>query len=65
MKRLRSTIAITSLALSAAVAAVPAQTGLDVNGHLAAAQLASHDGFGFVRLENGVQFRIGAVSKNV
>ena len=62
MRHLRSTAAITSFALSAAVAAAPAQTGLDPIGHFSAAQVASQDGFGFVRLKNGVQFRIGAVS---
>ncbi|CAN7303426.1 hypothetical protein LJR289_001504 [Pseudoduganella sp. LjRoot289] len=58
-----ATIAITSLALSTAVAAAPVQTGVDLNGHVAAAQLASRDGVGFARLKNGVQFRIGAVSR--
>jgi alpha-D-xyloside xylohydrolase len=47
------------------VAAAPAQTGLDSNGHLAAVSVANRDGFGFVRLKNGVQFQIGAVRKNV
>lgn len=36
-----------------------------MNGHLAAVPVAMRDGFGFVRLKNGVQFRIGAISKNV
>lgn len=79
MKHLRHTVFVTSFALSAAVAppvhacvktpcanaAAPAPTGLDANGHLPAAPLASRDGFGFVRLEHGVQIRIGAVSKNI
>lgn len=79
MRHLRSTVVVTSLALSAvappanaacvqepcAKVAGAAQTGLDLNGHLAAVPVASRDGFGYVRLKNGVQFRIGAVSKNV
>jgi len=79
MRHLRSTIVTTSLALTVAVVppanacvqakcATPAKaahSGLDVNGHFAAAPVASRDGFGFIRLKNGVQFRIGSVSKNV
>jgi len=42
-----------------------AATGLDGNGHLAAVPVAGRDGFGFVRLRNGVQVRIGDVTKNV
>jgi alpha-D-xyloside xylohydrolase len=40
-------------------------SGLDKNGHLLAAPLAGHDGFAYVRLDHGVQFRIGEVTKNV
>jgi alpha-D-xyloside xylohydrolase len=79
MKHLRHTVVVTSFALSAGVAppvtacaqapctetAGLTQTGLDSNGHLAAVPIASRDGFGFVRLEHGVQFRIGTVIKNV
>ena len=62
MRPLRSAIAITSLALSAAVAAAPVQTGVDLNGHVAAAQLASRDGVGFARLKNGVHFHIAGAA---
>ena len=79
MRHLVRTVIATALALSAtrappanacvqvpcAKAPGPAQTGLDSNGHLAAAPVASRDGFGFVRLKSGVQFRLGSVSKNV
>lgn len=41
------------------------QSGLDENGHLLAAPIAGSDGFGYVRLQHGVQFRIGDVVKNV
>lgn len=40
-------------------------SGLDENGHLQAAPIAGSDGFGYVRLQHGVQFRIGDVVKNV
>ena len=70
MGHLRSTVVVTTLALSGAIAvpamaAAPAPTGLDANGHLAMARIAGETKFGFVRLKDGIQFRIGAVSKNV
>lgn len=80
MRRLRSTLVLASLALSAAAApsvqaacAKPpcakseagGATGLDGNGHLAAVPVTQRDGFGFVRLRDGVQFRAGTVTKNL
>ncbi|MRV72630.1 DUF5110 domain-containing protein [Duganella sp. FT92W] len=40
-------------------------SGLDDNGHLQAVPMAGHDGFQYVRLQHGVQFRAGGVTKNV
>lgn len=40
-------------------------TGLDKHGHLLAAPVQGARQFAYVRLKHGVQFRIGAVSKNV
>ncbi len=42
-----------------------AATGLDAVGQLQAVPAATKDGFSFVRLENGVQFRVGGITKNV
>ena len=41
-----------------------APTGLDDNGHLKAVEIKT-DGFSCVRLENGVQLRIGGIVKNL
>jgi alpha-D-xyloside xylohydrolase len=49
----------------AMAAAAPLPSGLDGNGHLLAAPVTGQDGFAYVRLAHGVQFRIGAVTKNV
>jgi alpha-D-xyloside xylohydrolase len=42
-----------------------AETGLDTVGQLTPVAPAPKDGFSFVRLENGVQLRVGSVTKNV
>jgi alpha-D-xyloside xylohydrolase len=38
---------------------------MDKNGHLLSVPFAAPDGFGYVRLQHGVQFRIGGVTKSV
>jgi alpha-D-xyloside xylohydrolase len=38
---------------------------MDKNGHLLSVPFAAPDGFGYVRLQHGVQFRIGGVMKSV
>lgn len=70
MKHLPRTVLAASLALAfmwgaQAEAAAPAASGLDKNGHLLSVPLATHDEFSYVRLQHGVQFRIGGVVKNV
>ena len=80
MRRLHNTLVIALFAASAtavpwvhAACAKPpcanpgaaTGTGLDRHGHLAALPLTLRDGFGFVLLENGVQLRVGEVTKNV
>ncbi len=73
MRLVHRTILAASLALAtaawpdawAAAPSGPAATGLDANGHLLAVPFPSRDGFGYVRLKDGVQFRIGDVTKNV
>jgi len=70
MKHLPGTVLAASLALAVvwagqAGAAAPAASGLDKNGHLLSVPLAAHDGFGYARLQHGVQFRIGGVTKSV
>ena len=78
MRHLRKTLIATSLALSAAAPLAQAactsapcpkgtapQTGLDKNGHLTAVPLAEREGFAFARLKDGVQFRVGDITKNV
>jgi len=70
MKHLPKTVLAASLALavawgSQAGAAAPAVSGLDKNGHLLAVPFAAHEGFGYVRLQNGVQFRVGGITKSV
>ena len=42
-----------------------AATGLDASGQLQAVPAATKDGFSYVRLETGVQFRVGGITKNV
>ncbi|MGW8392649.1 TIM-barrel domain-containing protein [Pseudoduganella sp. HUAS MS19] len=79
MRHLPKTVLATTLA-AAALWAVPVQAcpqpscakaagasskGLDKNGHLLAVPLAMRKGFGYVRLQHGVQFRAGGVTKNV
>lgn len=53
------------LALSLATAAVAAPTGLDSSGHLDAVVAPKGAGFAYAELENGVQFSLGDVTKNV
>jgi alpha-D-xyloside xylohydrolase len=53
------------VSVAQALAAEPLQTGLDKYGHLQSAPVAGHDGFAYVRLSDGVQFRVGGVTKNV
>ena len=70
MRMLPKTILAASLALAAgcgahAAAVAPAASGLDKNGHLLSLPFAARDGFGFVRLQHGVQFRIGGITKSV
>jgi len=72
MKYLPKTALAASLALaiawSAPAGAVErASSGLDKNGHLLALPFAAsaHEGFAYVRLQHGVQFRAGGVTKNV
>jgi len=70
MSHLIKTILSASLALAAVcgvqVEAVGASArGLDANGHLLAVPITTHEGFGYVRLQHGVQFRTGGVTKNV
>lgn len=43
----------------------PGSSGLDKNGHLLALPFAMREGFGYVRLQHGVQFRAGGITKNV
>ncbi len=72
MKHLPRTVLAASIAL-AIVWCVPAgaveraSSGLDKNGHLLAVPFAAgvHEGFAYVRLQNGVQFRAAGVTKNV
>ncbi|MTW09980.1 DUF5110 domain-containing protein [Pseudoduganella eburnea] len=72
MKHLPKTVLAASLALAIAWS-VPAgaveraSSGLDKNGHLLALPFAAgaHDRFAYVRLQHGVQFRAGGVTKNV
>ena len=40
-------------------------TGLDANGHLASVLTGQSSAFTFVRLRNGVQFRVNGVTKNL
>jgi len=72
MKHLPKTVVAASLALAViwgvpACAAERAGSGLDKNGHLLSMPFAAgaHDGFAYVRLQDGVQFRVGGVTKNV
>ncbi|GGE71646.1 TIM-barrel domain-containing protein [Sphingomonas prati] len=54
------------IALAAAGPALAADpTGLDANGHLLTAPGATSSGFGYTRLANGVQVRLGGVTKNI
>jgi alpha-D-xyloside xylohydrolase len=48
-----------------AAAADGRASGLDGNGHLQAVTLPGREGFDYVRLQHGVQFRAGGVTKNV
>lgn len=66
-RRLLSVALAGAFAFSAnpALAAALPQSGLDKNGHLQAAPVAAQDGFAYVRLSDGVQFRVGGVTKNV
>lgn len=52
------------IALSGAAGAASLPTGLDRHGHLAAATPA-RAGFHYVRLRDGIQFRLNGVTKNV
>lgn len=45
--------------------AAAATTGLDRNGHLLAVALPTNAGFSYVRLREGVQFRVAGVTKNI
>jgi alpha-D-xyloside xylohydrolase len=70
MKHLSRTVLAASLALAVvwsaqAEAAAKVASGLDKNGHLLSVPLAASDGFGYVRLQHGVQFRVGGVTKSV
>lgn len=65
-------VALLSLLLSGVSLRAALPTGLDANGQLRAEAPAASSpaaaeaaGFSFVRLENGVQLRVGAVTKNV
>jgi alpha-D-xyloside xylohydrolase len=49
----------------ARTATAAAQTGLDANGHLLQASLPASAGFTYARLQDGVQFRVNGVTKNV
>ncbi|WP_338763262.1 TIM-barrel domain-containing protein [Massilia sp. METH4] len=51
-------------ATAAAATTPPFPSGLDSHGHLASAA-PPREGFSLVRLEHGVQFRLGGVTKNV
>jgi len=72
MKHLPKTVLAASLALAIAWgvpagAADRASSGLDKNGHLLAVPFAAgaQDGFAYARLQHGVQFRAGGMTKNV
>jgi alpha-D-xyloside xylohydrolase len=52
-------------AISACPRGSVARTGLDERSHLCAVGRAATAGFGFVRLEQGVQIRVGDVVKNL
>jgi len=59
---------LASLGLFGAAAPLPAATGLDAAGQLAAvapATAAGADAFSFTRLDSGVQLRVAGVTKNV
>lgn len=53
------------MVLVLATTAVAAPTGLDSSGHLEAVVTPESTGFVFAELENGVQFSVGGVTKNV
>ena len=40
-------------------------SGLDEQGQLSAVVSSAKDGFSYQRLENGIQLRVGGVSKNI
>ncbi|MEO8374213.1 MAG: TIM-barrel domain-containing protein [Sphingomonas bacterium] len=72
--RLKSAVAIglITLATAPSVAATRphavharAATGLDANGHLKAVPLPAAQRFAYARLANGVQVRVGEITKNV
>jgi len=65
MKRCLSGALLAATFAFAMAAAAPLPSGLDGNGHLLAAPVTGQDGFAYMRLAHGVQFRIGAVTKNV
>ena len=70
MRQIPKAILAASLVLATvwpprAEATAPAASGMDKNGHLLSVPFAAPDGFGYVRLQHGVQFRIGGVTKSV
>jgi len=63
VKKYRLVCALLVAVLSAS--STPAATGLDEHGQLKPVMAATAKGFGYQRLENGIQLRVGGVFKNV
>ena len=58
-------LAVSALALVASAGLAETPTGLDGHGHMMEVANANAAGFDLVRLKNGVQFRVGGMTKSV
>lgn len=60
-----SALAVSALALVASAGLAETPTGLDGRGHMEEVANVNAAGFDLVRLKNGVQFRVGGMTKSV
>ena len=58
-------LAVSALALVASAGLAETPTGLDSHGHMVEVANVNAAGFDLVRLKNGVQFRVGGMTKSV